>query len=82
MFFKIFGLIKFHNYPFYSMCASEMSVISWIRGFCEFPLAVCKLLLLAPLLRTLLQKILFPPEAARNNSLLYKSDLKIEDFNF
>lgn len=56
MFFKIFGLIKFHNYLLYSVYACEMSVISWIQGFCEFPLAVFKLLLLAPLLRTLLQK--------------------------
>lgn len=38
-------------------------LISWIQGFCEFPLAVYKLLLLVPLLRTPLQKILFPPEA-------------------
>lgn len=56
-----------------------MSVISWIH---EFPLAVCELLLLAPLQRTPLQKILFPSEAVPNNSVPYRSGLKIEGFHF
>lgn len=78
MFFKIFGLIKFHHCPFCSVYACEMSIISWNWDFCEFPLAVGQLLLLAPLLRTPLQKILFPPEPARNNSIPYKSALKLK----
>lgn len=49
---------------------------------CEFPLAACKLLPLALLMRTPLQENLFHPEAFGNNSAPYKSGLKIERFNF
>lgn len=49
---------------------------------CEVPLAASKLLLLAPLIRTPLQKNPFHPEAFGNNSAPYKSGLKIEGFHF
>lgn len=49
---------------------------------CEFPFGACKLLLLAPLIRTLLQKNLFHSEAFGNNSAPYKSGLKIEGLYF
>lgn len=83
MFFKIFSVIKFHNPPFYNVYACEIFLFHGLKFFvCEFPLAACKLLLLAPLIRTPLQKNLFHPKAFGNNSAPCKSGLKIEGFHF
>lgn len=65
--FMLVRFILFHGFKFFVY---------------EFPLAACKLLPLALLMRTPLQENLFHPEAFGNNSAPYKNGLKIEGFNF